>query len=169
MATTDGILLQEEIEKLPGWPGETYIEKKGVAVLECVEDIPCNPCEAICPVHAIGVGKPITNLPSIDGEKCTGCKLCVAVCPGLAIFVINKNFSKDLAAVSLPYELLPLPHEGDIVHALDRKGVVVCSGEVVEVAQRKKYDRTAVVTVTIPKKWVHGVRNIKIIREHEHE
>ena len=29
--------------------------KKGVAIIECVQEIPCNPCIAICPVNAISM------------------------------------------------------------------------------------------------------------------
>ena len=91
MSREDGALELREVKGCPGWPGEECLERKKVAVLECVEDIPCNPCEVSCPTGAIVVGAPITNLPRIDGEKCTGCGLCVAVCPGLAIFLVERN------------------------------------------------------------------------------
>jgi Fe-S-cluster-containing hydrogenase component 2 len=106
MGKSEGVLSFREVTQCPGWPGDEIIEEKRVALLECVEDIPCNPCEFICPKGAITVGSPITNLPVIDGNKCDGCLLCISICPGLVIFVLEKNYTDTLSTVSLPYELL---------------------------------------------------------------
>jgi Fe-S-cluster-containing hydrogenase component 2 len=161
MARAGGVLTVEEIKNFPGWPGDENIEKKRVAVLECVEDIPCNPCEEICPVGAIQVGEPVTNLPVIDGEKCTGCNQCIAICPGLAIFVVEKNHSEHLSSISMPYELLPFPGRGDGVKGLNRSGEVVCDALVESVLTSKKLDKTNIVTVTVEKKFCHEVRSVK--------
>ena len=67
-ATTVSCAL-ERIKTIPGYPGDERIEKGPVVVIECDEDIPCNPCEDICPREAITVGEPITNLPRIDPVK----------------------------------------------------------------------------------------------------
>src|SRR5512136_1764704 len=95
--------------------------EKGVAILECVQEIPCNPCVESCPVHAISM-KDINAPPVNDFEKCIGCTKCVGVCPGLAIFVIKTIGKKAL--VTLPYEFVPIPKVGDVVKALDRTGCV---------------------------------------------
>ncbi len=145
----------------PGYPSEERLRKGPVAVVECVEEIPCNPCETICPFEAITVGKPIINLPKLDEKKCKGCGKCIAVCPGLAIFVVNHNFNKKEAAVSLPYEFLPLPKKEEKVDALNRKGERVCSGKIIKVIPPEKNNHTAVITVAIPKKYSGEVRNIK--------
>jgi Fe-S-cluster-containing hydrogenase component 2 len=162
MSRSDGVLIQEEIRGCPGWPGNDIIEKKKVAVLECVEDIPCNPCETVCPVGAIRVDSPITNLPIIDGDKCTGCNLCIPICPGLAIFVLEKNYSADQSAISIPYELIPIPKRGDIVMALNRKGEKVCDATVIKVLKSKKFDRTNVITVAVDKEYCNEVRQIRV-------
>ena len=162
MARAEGVLTIEEIRKCPGWPGNEFIEKKKIAILECVEDIPCNPCEEICPVGAIQVGSPITNLPAVDGEKCTGCNQCVAICPGLAIFVVEKNHSEQLSSIAMPYELLPLPNKGDRVKGLNRNGKWVCDAQVEKVLVSRKFERTNVVTVTVEKEYCHEVRSIEI-------
>jgi Fe-S-cluster-containing hydrogenase component 2 len=161
VAQADGVLSPKELKSAPGWPGEEHIERKKVAVLECVQDIPCNPCEAACPAQAIAIGSPITNLPAIDGERCTGCAICVAICPGLACFVIEKNYTDELATVALPYELLPLPAVGNSVRALDRSGRELCPAEVLRVQRSKPFDKTAVVTITVPKRFVHEARSIE--------
>jgi len=47
-------------------PARDRLAKGPVAVIECVQNIPCNPCEAACPARAITVGQPITALPVLD-------------------------------------------------------------------------------------------------------
>lgn len=67
--------------------------------------IPCNPCHNELPTGAVVEFKDINDQPEIDYEKCTGCGMCVAKCPGLACFVIDLTFSEDKALLKLPYEL----------------------------------------------------------------
>lgn len=66
---TDGYPSIEEIKNATGWPDEERFARGPVAVIECVQKIPCNPCEAACPAHAITVGSPITNTPVLDREE----------------------------------------------------------------------------------------------------
>lgn len=153
-----GFLSASELAGLPGVPAPEAFNGKKLAVLECAECIPCNPCEEACPTGAIKVGTPITNLPVLDPELCQGCGLCIAACPGLAAFVIDTGFSATEAAVQLPYELLPLPARGTAVVALDREGRPVCPGRVVAARTARGFDRTAVVTVAVPKEKAHAVR-----------
>ena len=83
----DGVLSPEGLAKLPGMPSKERLEQGAVAVIECAQEIPCDPCEGACPAGAIHVGELITNLPALAADKCTGCGLCIPVCPGLAIFL----------------------------------------------------------------------------------
>ena len=129
--------------------------KKGVAIIECVQEIPCNPCVAICPVNAISM-ESINDLPKIDFNKCTGCKRCVGICPGLAIFVVK--IKDDKALITLPYEFLPVPKVGDIVTALDREGKLRGDAKVVKVNREGK---TIVITIEVSKDLAMEVRNIK--------
>lgn len=151
----------EEIKSADGWPTPERFAKGPVAVIECVQEIPCNPCEAACPFHAITVGEPITNFPCLDREKCTGCGACISACSGLAIFVVDKTYSGTEGTVSFPFEYLPLPQKGDTVDALDRAGGFVCKSTVVRVANPPKNDHTPVVTVAIPKEYTDDVRTIR--------
>lgn len=146
-------------------PGKERYARGPVAIIECVQEIPCNPCEAACRFGAIAIGEPITNLPKLDGDKCTGCGICVSKCPGLAIFVVNKAYSDTTATVSFPYEYYPLPQEGTNVKAVNRKGEVLCDSTVVKVMNPKSFDRTPVVTVEIPKKLADEVRSIRRLTE----
>ena len=70
------------------FPPSERAERGPVAVIECVQQIPCNPCEKACPFGAIEVGPDITNLPRLDLDKCRGCGICLSKCPGLAIFLL---------------------------------------------------------------------------------
>ncbi len=130
------------------------------AVIECPQEIPCNPCEAACPRHAITIGEPITNIPALDEGKCTGCGLCVPACSGLAIFVVDSDYSEMEATVAFPYEYLPLPARGDIVQVVDRLGAPVCGAKVLSVICPSRYDHTAVVTVAVPKGMEERVRSM---------
>jgi Fe-S-cluster-containing hydrogenase component 2 len=152
----------DEIKKTPGYPSEERLNKGPTAVIECVEEIPCNPCETVCSKNSIAVGKPITNLPRlVDQNSCNGCGNCVVRCPGLAIFIVDKTFSEKSTALSLPYELLPLPEINEKVKALNRNGEYVCEGTVHKVRAAKSLNHTNVVTIIIPKEFTNEVRFFK--------
>ena len=155
-----GIPSQEELRNSPGVPSAERLEQGPVAYIECVQDIPCNPCEEACPFGAINVGLPITNLPELDEEKCTGCGLCIAPCPGLAIFKIHKHYTNTTALVEFPYEYVPVPQEGETVPCGDKLGNFVTTGKVVKVKCPKSYDRTTVVAVEVPKAHCLEIRTI---------
>lgn len=156
-----GIPSAEELAGCPGRPSEERMKKGRVACVECVQEIPCNPCEGICPFHAITVGDQITNLPHLDESKCTGCGLCVANCPGLAIFVVDKSLGNGEGTVDFPFEYLPLPQKGDEVDAVGRDGQFVCKGTVMAVTKVKSYSGTAVVRLKVPVEYVDQVRSMK--------
>ena len=158
MLARDGFLDMEEIKDIPGFPGLEVLSRKKCVVVECSQNIPCNPCETDCPKNAITVGEPITNLPVVDKEKCVGCGLCVAKCPGLAIFLVDQT-SQDYDTVTMPYEYYPLPKKGQEVYCLSRSGQFLTMGNVVHIVMTKAHDRTAVVEVKVPKRYGMEVRN----------
>lgn len=157
-----GVVSLAELRAMPGYPSEERLEGGPVAVIECVQEIPCDPCEGACRFNAIVVGRPITNLPRLLEEKCRGCGECIPACPGLAIFLVNRTYSPDEAAVSIPYEYLPLPEVGSTVDVLNRRGERVCSGRVIRVANPRKNDNTAVVTIAVPKRYSDQARGLRI-------
>jgi Fe-S-cluster-containing hydrogenase component 2 len=136
-------------------PSKKQLEK-GVAILECVQEIPCNPCVDSCPVHAISM-KDINAPPINDFEKCIGCSKCVGVCPGLAIFVIKVK--DDKAYVTLPYEFVTVPKVGDVVEALDRTGAARGKAVVKRVVKQGK---TMVITIEVDSMVAMDIRNIKV-------
>jgi Fe-S-cluster-containing hydrogenase component 2 len=151
-----------KIKSSPGYPSKERFLKGPVAVIECPEEIPCNPCEEACPFGAIKVGEPITNLPMLIEDKCVGCGKCISACPGLAIFLVNINYSKKEAAISLPYEFFPLPNVGDEVDVLNREGKFICKGKVIKVIEGE--DHTWIITILIPKEFFEVARGIKPLK-----
>jgi Fe-S-cluster-containing hydrogenase component 2 len=148
-----GYISEQELAGSPGIPSEERRRKGAVAVIECIEHIPCNPCEASCKAGAIKVGEDITHLPELDEMKCIGCLSCIPICPGQAIFVVDESLSNGKALVTLPYEFLPLPEKGEAVIALDRSGKTLGEGSVTGVRKTERMDQTAMVTIEVPIEW----------------
>ena len=146
-----GILSIKELQV----PSKKQLEK-GVAILECVQEIPCNPCVDSCPVHAISM-KDINAPPVNNFEKCIGCTKCVGVCPGLAIFVVK--ITDDKAWITLPYEFIPVPKVGDTVQALDRNGLLRSNALVKKIV---KHGKTLVITIEVQSSLAMDIRNIKV-------
>ncbi|MFH1013012.1 MAG: 4Fe-4S binding protein [Thermoplasmatota archaeon] len=136
-------------------PSNAQLEK-GVAIAECVQQIPCNPCVESCPVHAISM-RDINALPVVDYDVCIGCGNCVGVCPGLAIFLLKVH--KDLSFVTIPFEFIPIPKKGDVVDALDRHGKKIDDGIVTKVRRQGK---TSIITISVRRDLVMDVRNVHV-------
>jgi len=147
----DGVLTTKDLSL----PTEKQL-KKGVAVIECIQEIPCNPCVDSCPVGAISM-KDINAAPIVDYDKCIACGKCVGVCPGLAIFVIKIKDGKAL--ITIPYEFLPIPKKEENVKALNRMGEIVSDATVKKIIKKGK---TMIVTVEVEKNLWNEVRNIKV-------
>ncbi|HHY04457.1 MAG TPA: 4Fe-4S binding protein [Thermoanaerobacterales bacterium] len=160
MLLQNGIPTTEDLETRI--PPKERLAKGPVVMIECFQEIPCNPCNTACKQGAIQEFKDINDKPEIDYDNCTGCGLCVSKCPGLAIFIIDETYSDKEATVSLPYEFLPLPKEGQEVDLLDRGGNKVSQGKVVKIRNGKYEDRTPVITVAVPKELSMVVRNIRV-------
>jgi len=150
-----GIVSVDELKKLGLLPPVERLKKGPVAIIECPEKIPCNICVDACPSKAISM-ESIIDTPKLDWNKCTGCGMCVVLCPGLAIFVVDLS-KKDKAYVTVPHEFLPEPKVGDEVILLGRDGKKLGKGKVVRVFERNK---TFAVTVEVPPELAMEVRAI---------
>ncbi len=161
--------IPNEAERASVMPNPDRLRQGAVAIIECFQQIPCNPCATSCPRGAIQPFSDINAQPHIDHDRCNGCAICVANCPGLAIFVVDENYREGIALIKLPYEQLPLPKAGETVSALDRGGQVVGEGVVRLVQNPKAFDRTAVIHLEVPRELAQTVRNIRVRRGNEHE
>jgi thioredoxin reductase/Pyruvate/2-oxoacid:ferredoxin oxidoreductase delta subunit len=99
-----GYLDESEIE---AYPGVTH--RPGLhPVIECTQNIPCNPCQDACARGCIKIGTDIVALPCIDeSRQCSGCGMCVASCSGQAIFLIDEDVGGGMSEITMPYEFLP--------------------------------------------------------------
>ena len=154
-----GFVADDEIERYPG-----VTHKKGVhPVIECTQNIPCNPCQDACPKKCISIGSNITSLPIVvKDSECINCGMCVASCSGQAIFLVDEDCGDGTATVTLPYEFLPLPKEGEKGIALGRDGNEVCKAEVVSVKSAKAFDKTNLLTMRVPKEYAMKARFFKV-------
>jgi len=154
-----GYIADDEIERYPG-----VTHKKGVhPVIECTQNIPCNPCQDACPKKCISIGSNITSLPIVTEEgDCINCGMCVASCSGQAIFLVDEDCGDGTATVTLPYEFLPLPESGTKGIALGRNGQAVCKAEVVSVKSAKAFDKTHLLTMRVPKEYAMTARFFKV-------
>jgi sarcosine oxidase subunit alpha len=100
-------------EILKSKPGLTISErfpnqKKGVIpILHCTQEIPCDPCSALCNQKLIKIAETdIRALPEFFGseESCKGCLKCVIGCPGLAITLVDYRQNPEFPLVSIPFE-----------------------------------------------------------------
>ena len=158
MLERTGIPTDDDLEKVI--PDKKRLAKGPVVIIECFQKIPCDPCAASCKFGAIKSFKDINDLPIVDFDKCTGCGICISSCPGLAIFVIDENYSDEKSLIKIPHEMLPLPEKGEDVYALDRAGSILGKVKVIKVLKIK--NKTNIFSLEVPKSMVMKVRSIKV-------
>ena len=117
-----------------------------VPIIDCPETIPCNPCVTVCPAGAVEMDG-VCGLPRLDYERCTGCMLCAAACPGQAIFMLAVGAEEGSARITLPWELPAVPRRGAQVSLLGREGRQIGRGHIVSIRQPAVYDKTSLVTI----------------------
>jgi NADPH-dependent 2,4-dienoyl-CoA reductase/sulfur reductase-like enzyme/Fe-S-cluster-containing hydrogenase component 2/bacterioferritin-associated ferredoxin len=168
-------------EVLKSKPGRTEKEEfpdagTGVLpVLHCVQEIPCDPCTAVCPRDLIAIdASDIRKLPFLKegapDRGCTACEKCVAVCPGLAITLVDGRKDPEFPTVVIPYEFLKDGvMEGDRVVVQDTEGNRLGEVEVVGVKAVKANDRTVLVKVRAPREYAAKIAGLRVQAETESE
>ena len=87
----DGIIRNDNLTSFGMVPPAGRLkEKRPVAMIECVQQIPCNSCAVACKLGAIHMEN-VNDIPKINYDKCTGCMACAMTCPGLAIFLLKSE------------------------------------------------------------------------------
>ncbi len=159
MLIRDGIPEKEDIIAVT--PPEERFALGPVAIAECYQEIPCNPCTTACVKKAIRVEPDINSRPKVDFSVCNGCGACLFKCPGLAIFIVDKTYSDTEALVKLPFELLPVPEAGQYACGLDRAGNEVGWFKVVKAISGGETNMTWQISLAVPKELAMEVRNIR--------
>ncbi|MCD4650509.1 MAG: FAD-dependent oxidoreductase [Candidatus Cloacimonetes bacterium] len=161
----------EKAEVLKSPPGTVFDyntsgEDTGIfPVLHCLEEMPCNPCTFICPTSSIKMDNhPILGVPKYTdkGIGCIGCMKCVAICPGLAITVVDYRKSVDTPLVTLPYEVSNIAIQvGDMVEAMDIDGNELGKQVVVSVRHNKEFN-TDLVTLKSTRATAKKIAGIRV-------
>jgi Fe-S-cluster-containing hydrogenase component 2 len=157
-------------EVLKSRPGMTITEdlpekREGVfPVFHCSQEIPCNPCTTICPNGGIVIeGDQIMGVPEFVGDACDGCEKCVAICPGLAVTLVDYRKDPEMPTVVIPYEFSSKQIEkGDVVTVLDSEGGVLGNVEVTRVRAPRDADRALLVRVAAPADIAPCVAGIRV-------
>jgi NADPH-dependent 2,4-dienoyl-CoA reductase/sulfur reductase-like enzyme/ferredoxin len=161
----------EILKSKPGITVEALLpaEEEGVIpVFHCTQEIPCDPCTAVCPHGLIEIDEAdIRKLPSFIGEQvdkaCIGCEKCVTICPGLAITLVDYRKEREQASVTIAYEFLrESVSVGDVVTVLDAEGQALGNVEVIGVRAVKAFDRTIAVKVRAPREYAKRIAGIQI-------
>jgi len=158
---SSGVPANEDIAKI--CPSDERFAAGPVAVVECFQEIPCNPCVKACNRGAIAMPRDINDMPALNARLCNGCGRCIPLCPGLAIFVIDMDYGEDLALVKLPYEYVPIPKAGQLALGLDRCGRELGRYEVVRVMPGGKRNMTHTVALAVPKELAMEVRAVGVL------
>ncbi|NOX35559.1 MAG: FAD-dependent oxidoreductase [Deltaproteobacteria bacterium] len=145
----------EVLKSLPGPVQKIEVPdtEEGIfPVIHCKQEIPCNPCSTVCPEGSINMqGDPIKGRPRFDG-KCKGCMKCLAICPGLAITLVDYRKDKDNPVVFLPYEISNIKVEKEDEIALaDVDGNPLGTHKALGARATKGSNKTWIVRVRVPK------------------
>jgi len=125
-----------------------------VPVFHCSQEIPCNPCTSVCPQKLIAIDEAdIRRLPQFlgaaTGKRCVGCDSCVAICPGLAITLVDFRKDREEPTVTIPLEFGESRlRVGDRVTVLNTVGEPIAA---VKVEAVRRSDRTLLVKVRLPR------------------
>lgn len=162
----------ESILKSPPGKVEKLKEENHIGdifpVLHCRQEIPCDPCASICPYNLIKlISDDIRSLPVYaqhDGKKCIGCERCVAVCPGLAITLVDTRRDADFPIVSIPLEFSEEYYKvGDEVPVTDIDGNVLGCYPIQKIRTLPQYSSTRILRVKVPGKIANKVVGIQLI------
>lgn len=142
-------------------------ETKGVLpVLHCMQEIPCNPCSALCSEGLIKIAaEDIRQIPEFIGtaESCKGCLKCVIGCPGLAITLVDYRKDHEQPLVTIPFEFgEDRVKTGDFVTVMDAEGFELEDLQVVVVRGNQKTDRTWLVQVKAPREYAERISGIQV-------
>jgi len=167
--------IEEILKSRPGEvtePNIPELEEGVFPIMHCTQEIPCDPCATVCPRHLIHVDpSDIRHLPEVDyfAEKgCIACGRCVAVCPGLAVTLVDYRKGNENALVTLPFEQDPTSVAvGNEIELTSTEGMSLGKATIKTIKKIKEFENgTSLLTVEVPRaiaKQVSGLRIIETI------
>ena len=134
-------------------------------VIRCIQEIPCNPCTAVCPKNSIRThdGK-LSGIPLFVNE-CVGCTRCVVICPGLAITLVDRGYDPDgkLALVTLPWEMPDsIVKPNQTVKTTGFEGNIIGTGKIIAIRDSKWQNRRRLLLLEVPLEEAEQVAGIRI-------
>ncbi len=133
-------------------------------VIRCEQEIPCNPCTEVCVRDSLKIPEgTIVGRPRLVGD-CVGCLKCLAVCPGLAITLVDRRVEPtgQRAKVTVPWEMPEgTVRAGDEVVTSGREGEPVGLGHVVRILSGRALNRRRLVVLEVPASEADQVAGIR--------
>ncbi len=173
---TEWATIEEILKSRPGEvvePDFPDLEEGVFPIMHCTQEIPCDPCSTVCPRHLIHVDPlDIRHLPEVDyfAEKgCIACGRCVAVCPGLAVTLVDYRKDNENALVTLPFEQDPMSvSKGDEIELTSTEGMSLGKATIKTIKKIKDYaNGTSLLTVEVPRKIAKLISGLRIIETTE--
>jgi NADPH-dependent 2,4-dienoyl-CoA reductase/sulfur reductase-like enzyme/ferredoxin len=134
-------------------------------MIRCEQEIPCNPCTDVCVKDGIVIPEGnILGRPMFLGA-CAGCLKCIAVCPGLAIVLVDRRHDPSGATVklTLPWEMPDgLIATGQSVVTTGGEGERIGTGKVLRLLSGKSLNRRKLVVLEVPAAEADLVAGIRI-------
>ena len=135
-------------------------------VFHCLQEIPCNPCTSVCSEGIIKTEKDlITGLPYVtDPSLCKGCMKCVAVCPGLAVTLVDYRKDLENPTVTFAHEMgQNALAKGDLIQIMDLQEKNLGEFAVKRTLTMKKlFPGTRLIQVALPKNIAKLAAGIKV-------
>jgi sarcosine oxidase subunit alpha len=135
-------------------------------LFHCNQEIPCNPCTSVCPQEQIEtVDGLITQLPFFkDDKECLGCGKCVAVCPGLAVTLIDYRKDNKYPLVTFPLELTSEKLKKGKKIFIVSNDQELGEFEIYRTRILKEFPKTQLITVKLPKEIAKKAVAVKLQR-----
>jgi NADPH-dependent 2,4-dienoyl-CoA reductase/sulfur reductase-like enzyme/ferredoxin len=134
-------------------------------ILRCAQEIPCNPCTDVCITDGIAIPEgTLLGRPRLVGD-CVGCLKCVAICPGLAISLVDRRHDPagTRARVTVPWEMPDdLVRVGAEVPTTGYEGETVGTGKVLRILSGKSLNKRRLLVLEVPVADAEKVAGVRV-------